>query len=105
MATTPIGTVKVITVSFLEDEVWEGSLPRECYENASVAEFECDDVEEAVRVIQREGLTFAATGNDWAANPDGSTIVNYATAERHEVTAHIDSFSDADAAAIIESVG
>jgi hypothetical protein len=100
-----IGTVKVITVSFLEDEVWEGSIPSKCYEDARVESFECDDIEEAVRVIQREGLTFAATGNDWAANPDGSVIVNYATAEREEVTAHIDSFSDADAAAIIEAVG
>ena len=96
-----IGTVKVITVKFLEDEVWEGSIPRECYENARVEEYECDDVEEAVRVIQREGLDFKSTGNDWAANPDGSFISNYATGERHEVTAHIDSFSDADAAAII----
>jgi hypothetical protein len=100
-----IGTVKVISVSFLEDEVWEGDIPRACYENATVAEFECDTVEEAVRVIQFEGLTFAATGNDWAANPDGSVISNYATGEREEITAHIDSFSDADAAAIIAAVG
>ena len=100
-----IGTVKVITVSFLEDEVWEGSIPQKCYDDARVEEYPCDDVEEAVRVIQREGLTFAATGNDWAANPDGSVIVNYATAERHDVTAHIDSFSDADAEAIVREVG
>jgi len=105
MSTTPIGTVKVITVSFLEDEVYEGSIPRKCYDETRVEEYECDDVDEAVKVIEREGLTFAATGNDWAANPDGSFIANYATGERHEVTAHIDSFSDEDAAAIIERVG
>jgi hypothetical protein len=97
-----IGTVKVITVSFLEDEVWEGSIPRKCYDEARVEEYEVDSVEDAIKVIEREGLSFTATGTDWAANPDGSYIANYATGERHEVTAHIDSFSDEDAAAIIE---
>jgi len=70
-----------------------------------VEEFECDTVEEAVQVIQREGLTFAATGADWAANPDGTIITDYSTAEREETTAHIDTFSDTDAAAIVEAVG
>jgi hypothetical protein len=100
-----IGTVKVITVSFLEDEVFEGDIPRECFENARTEEYECDDFEEAVRVFEREGLSFAATGNDWAADPDGSRIVNYATAERHEVSAHLDGFSDAYVRAIIAYVG
>jgi len=102
---TTIGTVKVIIVEFLEDEVWEGSIPRKCYDDARVEEFECDSVEDAIKVIRQEGLDFKSTGNDWAANPDGSTIVNYATGLREERTAHIDSFSDADAAAIIEGVG
>jgi hypothetical protein len=100
-----IGTVKVITVSFLEDEVWEGSIPRKCYDDARVTDYDVEDVEEAVRAIVVEGLTFAATGNDWAANPDGSVIVNYATGERHEVTAHLEGFSDDDMLAIIEQVG
>ena len=101
----PIGTVRITTVTFLEDEVFEGDIPRECYEAARTEEYEVDDIDEAVRVIEREGLTFAATGNEWAANPDGSTIVNYATAEREEVTAHLRGFSDADTDAIIERVG
>jgi len=100
-----IGTVKIIRVRFLEDDVYHGDIPRSCYDNAIVEDYECDDVEEAVRVIQREGLTFTATGNDWAGNPDGSTIINYATAEREDATAHIDSFSDADATAIMDAVG
>jgi hypothetical protein len=100
-----IGTVRITTVTFLEDEVFEGDIPRECYEAARSEDFECDDIDEAVRAIQREGLTFEATGNEWAANPDGSTITNYATAERAEVTAHLHGFSDADAAAIMERVG
>jgi len=100
-----IGTVRIIRVRFLEDEVYEGGIPQSCYDNAIVEEYECDDVEEAVRVIQREGLTFAATGGDWAGDPDGSTIINYATAEREDATAHLGSLSDEDAAAIIEAVG
>ena len=61
-------------------------------------------VEEAVRVIQREGLTFAATGNDWAANPDGTIITDYATAEREETTAHLHGFSEAHTALIMAGV-
>ena len=38
-----------------------------------------DTLDEAVDVITREGLTFTATGADWAANPDGSVIVDYAS--------------------------
>jgi hypothetical protein len=105
MSTTPIGTVRVITVVFLEEDVYDGDIPRECRENPDVTEYEADDIEEAVRVFTREGLTFAASGNDWAANPDGSYISDYATGERREVTAHLDGFSDADAAAIIAAVG
>lgn len=103
--TTPIGTVKVVRVRFLEDEVYDGGIPQACYDNAIVEEFECDDIDEAVRVLQREGLTFSATGNEWAGNPDGSTIIDYATAEREDATAHLDTFSDEDIATIIERVG
>jgi len=100
-----IGTVKIIRVRFLEDEVFEGDIGREAYENAREDLFEVDDIEEAVRVFEREGLTFAATGNDWAAHPDGSQIIDYATAEREDATAHLLGFSDADTLAIIERVG
>ena len=100
-----IGTVKVITVSFLEDDVFEGSIPRDAYDDPRTDEFEVDTVEEAVRVISNAGLTFEATGNDWAANPDGTTIVDYATGRREEVTAHLHGFTDADTTAIIATVG
>lgn len=101
-----IGTVKVIRVRFLEDDAYAaGGVPSEAYDNAREDYFEADDIDEAVRVFEREGLTFAATGNDWAANPDGSRIIDYATAEREETTAHLEGFSDADVLAIIERVG
>ena len=100
-----IGTVKVTTITFLEDDIYEGSLPREVYDAARTDEYEVDDIDEAVRVLTREGLTFAATGTDWAANPDGSYISDYATGERREVTAHLDGFTPAAVAAIVERVG
>ena len=100
-----IGTVKVIRIRFLEDEVYDGSIPQKCYDDARTEEFECDDVEEAARVLQREGLTFAATNNEWAASPDGSRIIDYGIGQREETTAHLDSFSDADFAQIVAAVG
>jgi hypothetical protein len=100
-----IGTVRIITVTFLEDEVYDGGIPQASYDNATTADFEVDTVEEAARVISNAGLTFAATNNEWAAYPDGSQIVDYATGRREEVTAHLDDFTDADIDAIIEAVG
>jgi hypothetical protein len=100
-----IGTVKIITVSFLEDDVFDGGIPQVSYDNATTADFEVDTVEEAVRVISNAGLSFAATGTDWAAHPDGSQIVDYATAEREDVTAHLHGFTENDATAIINAVG
>jgi hypothetical protein len=101
--TTP--TVRIIEVRFLEDDVYDGGIPQASYDNATVTDYDCDDVDDAVRILTREGVTFAATGNDWAANPDGSTITNYATAERTETTGHLFGFSDADFDVIIERVG
>ena len=105
---TPLPTVRITHVRFLEDDVFEGDIPREAYENAVSEDYDFDRedaVEGAVRVIQREGLTFSATGNDWAANPDGTVIVDYATAEREETTAHLIGFTADETAAIIEQVG
>jgi len=100
-----IGVVRLTTVTFREDDVFEGSFPRECYEDASTEDFEVDDLEEAVRIITYSGLTFSATGNDWAANPDGTRIVDYGEGRREEVTAHLRGFNPFDVEAIIEQVG
>ena len=104
--TTP--TVRIIEVRFLEDEVHDGGIPQACYDNATVTDYDIDVpivVNDAVRVLQREGLTFAATGTDYAANPDGSYTSNYATGERVETTGHLYGFSDAVVAAIMREVG
>lgn len=64
-----------------------------------------DNIEEAVGAIRDMGTDFAASGGDWAANPDGSTIINYATGEREEVSAHLIAMTDDQAIAIEEEVG
>jgi hypothetical protein len=65
---------------------------------------ECEDVAEAVRVIRDAGLTFGATGGGWAANPDGTTITDYATGEREDVSAHLEGWSVLDEMAITAAV-
>lgn len=86
--------VKVITVTFMEDEIFEGSIPQECYDNADVDIYNVEDAGEAADIIRDLGLSFSASGASWASNPDGSTIVNYARGEREEVSAHL--FGPAD---------
>jgi hypothetical protein len=98
-----IGTVRIIRVMFTEDQIFEGSLPRECYENARVTEFECDDVDEAVRALV--GLSFEATGTDWAADPDGSQIIDYRDGTREERTGHLVGFAPYAVDAIRKAVG
>jgi hypothetical protein len=101
--TTP--TVRIIEVRFCEDDVYDGGIPQASYDNATVTDYDVDDVDGAVRALERAGVTFAATGTEWAADPDGSYIVNYATAERVETTGHLYGFSEAETAAIVERVG
>jgi hypothetical protein len=100
-----IGFIRVIRVTFLEDEVFEGGIPMECYENARSEDFEVEDVDEAVAVLMQAGVTFAATGTSWAADPDGSRITDYATAERQETSGHLYGFAPFHVDAIIERVG
>lgn len=92
-------------VSFTEDDVFDGSLHHSFYEDAAQEVHEVDSVEEAAEVIRARGLDFASTGNDWAASPDGSRLVDYAEGRREEVTAKLLGFSDADSNRVVELVG
>lgn len=101
-----MGNVRIIKIRFTEDEIVEGDLPKERYDNPAWDELIEDlTVEEAVNVIQSEGLTFAATGNEWAALPDGSVVVNYYSGIREEASAHLSGWTDQAVAEIIEAVG
>ena len=97
--------VTIITVKFYEDDIYEGSLSREVYENAAEYVWHPEDVEEAADILKREGLTFAATGGAWAADPDGSFVADYVTGERHEVSGHLDGFTIEDENRVRELVG
>lgn len=99
------GTVTVYRTTFLEDDVVDGAYSIDGYDDFTTTVYDADDAAHAARIIAREGLTFAATGRDWAANPDGTTIVDYATGRREERTAELSGFTAADTAAIIAQVG
>ena len=60
---------------------------------------------EAASILERHGLSFAATGGSWAADPDGSYISNYATAEHVETTGHLHGFHPRVEEAIMAHVG
>lgn len=94
--------VVIYETRFLEDDVHDGDFPRD---DVTVTVYDCDDVDDAVRYIEQSGCTFGATGTDWAADPDGSRIVNYGTGERVETTAHLYGWEDDDVVTIIERVG
>lgn len=84
--------ITITTVEFSEDDIYEGSLPMECYEGARQEVVEVDGVDEAVEVLRRHGLVFEE-GCAWAVDPDGSRIVDYVTGERHEVSGHLEGFT------------
>lgn len=108
-----MGTVKIIEVRYTEDEVEirdengdvvELGTPPYDDEHTRTTEYDDLTAREAADRIRREGLTFEASGNEWAANPDGSYISNYATGERCETTAHLSGFHPRVVAAIVEVV-
>jgi len=96
------GTVTIHRTRFLESDVWEGDYPRD-----DVRTDVYDDMTaiEAANLLKREGLSFDATGADWAADPDGSYISDYGTGERTETSGHLSGFHPRVAAAIIRAVG
>jgi hypothetical protein len=102
---TLLPTVRIWRTRFFEADVWEGDFPRDDTRSEDF-DFDVEDcIEGAVRVLQREGLTFTATGTDWAGNPDGTVIIDYGTAQREETTGHLIGFTAEQTATIIERVG
>lgn len=60
-----------------------------------------DSVSDLVDAVRRDYATFDATGSDWASDPDGSQIIDYATAERETVSWHFDGTSPALLSSVI----
>ena len=97
-----MGSVRIIRTRFTEDDIVDGDIRNpEIREELS----EGLTVEEAVDLIKSAGLTFAATGNDWAADPDGSTVVDYRTLTREAATAHLVGWDDEAFIEIVDAVG
>ena len=95
------GVVTFHRTHFLESDIWEGDFPRD---DTRTTVHDDLSASEAARLIRQEGLTFEASGGGWAADPDGSRIVDYATGERVEESAHLSGFPDRVAAVIMRSV-
>ncbi len=57
-------------------------------------EYVFDTMSELVEALKRDAVSFAATGSDWAADPDGSQIIDYVTGTRESVTWHFDQVSE-----------
>lgn len=80
--------VNVYRTFFLEDEIVDGD-----YYGAPHTHTDSDHMigtaSELARWIRADGLTFAASGGEWAADPDGSYVTDYRTGERCETSAHL----------------
>ncbi len=94
--------IRIIQRYFTEDDIFDGEID---YFRENVEDYTADDVDEAAAWIRIEGLTFESTGNEWAADPDGSFILDYRTGVRIESTAHIIESTDEERRRIIEIVG
>lgn len=95
------GTVTIHRTYFLEEDISDGDYPRDDTRTEVYDELSARD---AVDLIRREGLSFKATGALWAANPDGSRMVNYATGQLVEESAHLAGFPERVERAIIAAV-
>jgi predicted transcriptional regulator len=96
------GTVTTHDVRYFPDDIWEGSIRHERYQDADTEQHEDLSVEEVVELIRNLGLMFA--GNRWASNPDGSVTSDYSTGEQCEVTAHLTGFTAAQTQTIVACV-
>jgi hypothetical protein len=100
--TRKLGTLTIYRTRYLLDDVVDGDYGDGDTDTTTLTEVSAS---EAARLISDAGLSFAATGGSWAANPDGSYTSNYATGEETEESAHLSNFPDRLVNAIIQKVG
>lgn len=99
---TTRGTVKVLRQYFYLDSVYEGAID---YHRNEMDVYENVGLSEAAAIIEFEGLKFSATGDNWAADPDGSYSVNHRDGEECETSAFLSGFSTRAVTAIMRKVG
>ena len=93
------GTLTIHRTFFLESDIADGDYPRD---DIVTDVWEDVSASEAAGILERQGLSFAATGSDWAADPDGSYITDYRTGQRCETSGHLSGFHPRVHAAIME---
>lgn len=108
-----MGKLTIHETRFTEDEisvydgagqlVEYGDIPYD-EKHTTTTEYDGVGAREAADILERYGLSFAATGSDWAGDPDGSYISDYATGERIVTSGHLSGFHPRVFAAIVESV-
>lgn len=54
-----------------------------------------DTMADLIDAVRRDYVTFDATGADWASDPDGSQIIDYATGARETVSWHFNTIGSA----------
>ena len=96
-----MGTLTIHRTYFLESEIHDGDIPRD---DTWTDEYDVG-ASEAARILEFAGLSFAATGNTWAGQPDGADIVDYSTGRMVEVSGHLSGFPARVEAAIMARVG
>lgn len=83
----------------LDERSHEYHYPRRDYPRGPLGKAEL--VSDLIKAFESEGVEFSATGNDWAALPDGSYTVDYRDGIEREVTMH---FADGTPAWIVRAV-
>jgi hypothetical protein len=97
--------VRLIRTTFLESEVFEGDYLNAPSTETEIRVYDGMHLTDMVRMCRDNGLTFEASGNDWASNPDGSQIVDYREGRREEVTFHFVDVPERLQLAVIDAVG
>jgi hypothetical protein len=75
----------IVRITYLQDDVVDGDITTS---DVSISVVEELELHEAIELCRKEGVTFAATGNDWATLPDGSHTIDYGTGREEQVTIH-----------------
>lgn len=96
------GKLTIHKVYYLSETIQDGDFATD-HTNTEV--YEDIHATEAAAILNRLGLSFQATGNSWAADPDGSYTVNYGTGMECQTSGHLDGFADRLVAAIMAKVG
>jgi hypothetical protein len=108
--------VIIYATHFLESDIHDGDYPRDdvrqeitdCLPDEFDLEDELEAPDLAAKVITNAGLWEASDAGGgtrcWWSSPDGMQIVDYATGEMVEESAHLYGFTEAEATAVYDKI-